>query len=66
MILCMGLPITSTIASEYLNSSTLHDDINCITANGQKVIYVGGDKTCHMMIIVWLQTFVTQYFHKFR
>ena len=55
MILCTGLPIIFTIASEYLNSSTFPDNINCITANGQKVIYVGGDKTCHMMIIHFVQ-----------
>ena len=26
-ILCMGLPITTTVAGEWLNSSIFHDDI---------------------------------------
>ena len=30
MILCTGLPITTTIACEWLNSLILHDDTNCI------------------------------------
>ena len=34
-ILCMGLPITTTIAGEWLNSLIVHDNIKCITTNGK-------------------------------
>ena len=33
-ILCMGLPITITVAGEWLNSLILHDDNKSIAANG--------------------------------
>ena len=33
VILCIGLPITTAIASKWLNS-LIHDDNKCITANG--------------------------------
>ena len=33
-ILWMGIPITTTVASEWLSSLIFHDDIKCITANG--------------------------------
>ena len=55
MILCMGLPTTITVAGEWLNSSTFHGDIKCITANGQTIIYVGADYTCHVTIIHFTQ-----------
>ena len=37
-ILCMGLPINTTIAGEWLNSLIFHDDIKNITANGSAII----------------------------
>ena len=40
-ILCMGLPITITVAGKWLNSLIFYDDIKQITANGQTIIYVG-------------------------
>ena len=33
-ILCTGLPTTTTVAGEWLNSSIFHKDNKCITANG--------------------------------
>ena len=33
VILCTGLPITTAIASKWLNN-LIHDDNKCITANG--------------------------------
>ena len=33
VILCMGLPITTISADEWLNSLICHDDIKCITTN---------------------------------
>ena len=50
-ILCMGVPIITTIADEWLNCLIFHGDTKCITANGQMIIYVGADCTSHMMII---------------
>ena len=35
------IPITTTTAGHLLNSLIFHDDIKCITANGQMMIYVG-------------------------
>ena len=35
-----GRDITTTIAGEWLNSLIFHNDIKCITANGQTIIYV--------------------------
>ena len=42
--LCMGLPITITIASKSLNSLTIHDNNKCITPNGQAITNVGAEK----------------------
>ena len=39
-ILCMGLPIITTITDEWLNCLIFHGDTKCITANGQMIIYV--------------------------
>ena len=44
-VLAWGLPITTTLAGAWLNSLIFHDDIKCITANGQMVIYVGANYT---------------------
>ena len=33
VILCMGLPITTTVADKRLNTLIFHDDNECITAN---------------------------------
>ena len=43
VILCTNLPITTTIAGQWLNILIFHDDIKCITANGQMIIYVDAD-----------------------
>ena len=43
MILCTALPVTTTVAGEWLGCLIFHDDIKCITANGQLIIYVGAD-----------------------
>ena len=43
MVLCTGLPITTTISGEWLNSLILYDNIKCITSNGQVMIYAGAD-----------------------
>ena len=40
-ILCMGIPITTTFAGEWLSILILHGDIKCITANRLTIIYVG-------------------------
>ena len=42
-ILHMSLPITTTIAGEWLNILIFHDDIKCIKANGQTMICVSTD-----------------------
>ena len=34
VILCVCLPITTTVSGEWLNSLIFHDDIKCITAYG--------------------------------
>ena len=39
----MGLPIPTTISGEWLNRLIFHNDIKCITANGQTILYVGCD-----------------------
>ena len=54
-ILCTGLPITTNIAGQWLNSSIFHTDIKFIIANGQAIIYVGADHICHMTIIHFAQ-----------
>ena len=40
VILCMGIPITTTLAGEWLNTLIFHGDIKCITANGWMIIHV--------------------------
>ena len=40
VILCMGQPITITLAGEWLNGLIFHDDIKCIAANGQMMVYL--------------------------
>ena len=42
-ILCMGLPITTTIAGEWLSSLIFSGNNKCITVNGQTIINVGAD-----------------------
>ena len=37
----MSLPISITTGGELLKSLTLHNNIKCITDNGQIIIYVG-------------------------
>ena len=54
-ILCTGLPITTTIAGQWLNSSIFHANIKFIIANGQTIIHVGAGHICHMMIIHFAQ-----------
>ena len=39
-IVCTGLPITTTIAGQWLNGLIFHHSIKCITAIGQAIIYV--------------------------
>ena len=52
----MCLSITTTIASEWLNSLVFHDDSRYITANEQTTICAGNtDKICHMTIIYFAQ-----------
>ena len=51
----MNLPITTTLAGEWLNRLIFHDDIKSITANGYMIIYVGANYICHMMIIHFMQ-----------
>ena len=49
-ILCMGLPITTTTAGQWLNNSMFHTDIKfIIKANGQTIIYVGADHIRHII-----------------
>ena len=51
-ILCTDLPINTTIVGNdpSLNSLRFHDNIKCITTNGQTMIYVGTNWICHMTI----------------
>ena len=42
LFLCMGIPIATIIAGEWLNSLLFHDDIKCITANGIDDYLCGG------------------------
>ena len=49
--LCMCLTIATTFAGELLNSFLFHNDINCITSNGQMFIYVEVNYMCHVIII---------------
>ena len=37
VILCTVLPITATIAGQWLNSLVFHDDIKCIIANEKMI-----------------------------
>ena len=41
--LCTSLPITNTIAGEWLSSLKFHDDNKIITAIGQIIIYIGAN-----------------------
>ena len=43
----MNLPITTTLAGEWLNRLIFHDDIKSITANGYMIIYVGANYMSH-------------------
>ena len=43
-ILCMNLPITTTIAGEQLICFIFYNDTKCITTNGYMIIYVGAEK----------------------
>ena len=42
-ILCTGLPITTTAATKLLNNLIFHDDIKCITGNGEMITKLGAD-----------------------
>ena len=42
-IMFMNLPITTTLAGEWLNRLIFHGDIKCSTANGYMIIYVGAN-----------------------
>ena len=44
--LCMGVPITTTFAGEWLNTIIFHGEMKCITANVYAIIYVGDDNIC--------------------
>ena len=50
-ILCTDLPITTTIAGEWLISLIFYDDIKCITANGQMIINAGIDNVMWQLFI---------------
>ena len=56
-IVCKGLPITTTIAGDWLNNLIFHDDIKCDTDNGYTIIYVGAIilYVCQMLIIHFAQ-----------
>ena len=43
MILCTGLPITTTIVVQWLNSLIFYNNIKCTAANGWIIIYTGVD-----------------------
>ena len=43
------------IAGKWLNSTIFHNNIKCITANGQTMIYVSANYICHMTIIYFVQ-----------
>ena len=48
----LGPPIPTTLAGEWVNSLIVHGNIKCVAANnGQTIINVGADYTCHVMII---------------
>ena len=48
----LGIPITTTNAGQRFSSLIFHDDIKCITANGQTMIYIGVDYIlCNVIII---------------
>ena len=48
----LGIPITTTNAGQRFSSFIFHDDIKCITANGQTMIYIGVDYIlCNVIII---------------
>ena len=39
MILCTGLPISTTIADEWLNNLIFYDGIKCTIANGKMIMW---------------------------
>ena len=43
--LCTGLPITTTVDSEWLNGLVFHENTKSITANGLMMIYVATSMT---------------------
>ena len=47
MILCTGLPISTSFAGEWFNSLIFHGDIKFITLNGWMIIYIGADYMSH-------------------
>ena len=48
----LGIPITTTNAGQRFSSLIFHDDIKCITAIGQTMIYIGVDyMLCNVIII---------------
>ena len=51
VILCMSLPIIITFTGQSFNSLIFHDNIKCITANEQTIIYIGANNICHVTII---------------
>ena len=54
-ILCTGLPITTYLAGQWLNSLIFHCYIKCNTANRQTVIYVWASYISHVAIIHFAQ-----------
>ena len=45
------------IAGKWLNSTIFHNNIKCITTNGQTMIYVSANCICLMTIIYFVQKF---------
>ena len=56
-ILCIGLPITTTIVDVWLTNLIFHKDIECITTNGQTIIYVGANYICQVTAIEFTHKF---------
>ena len=52
IILSTGLPISTTVVGQWLNSLLFHDNITCIKANVQTVIYVHADLLSHESFIL--------------
>ena len=55
VFLYTGLPITTTIAGEWLHSLIFHYNIKCITANGEMMINVGVSYIYRTIIIDFMQ-----------